>query len=160
MGGSPYATANLSAEASAKAEATAARGCSEIIRSIRRTCGHILVYEYYTKTQYALAKSCRAWYASYVCILLLSMLRAEEKQKIIEKYKLHTKDTGSAEVQIAILTEEIDELVKHLKQHPKDNHSRRGLLMMVSKRKKLLDYLTRENIKRYNTITKKLGLKK
>lgn len=88
------------------------------------------------------------------------MLKSEEKQKIIEKYKLHDKDTGSAEVQIAVLTEEIKRLVKHLKKHPKDDHSRRGLLMMVSKRKKLLDYLTRESVKRYNDIIKKLGLKK
>ncbi|MDX1535303.1 MAG: 30S ribosomal protein S15 [Candidatus Spechtbacterales bacterium] len=88
------------------------------------------------------------------------MLKSDEKEKIIDKYKLHAKDTGSAEVQIAIITEEIKRLVKHLKKHPKDNHSRRGLLMMVSKRKKLLDYLTRESTKRYNNIVKKLGLKK
>ena len=83
-----------------------------------------------------------------------------DKQKIIEKYKLHEKDTGSAEVQAAVLTEEIKRLVRHLKKHPKDNHSRRGLLMMVSKRKKLLDYLMRESTKRYNDLIKKLGLKK
>lgn len=88
------------------------------------------------------------------------MLKATEKQKLIEKYKLHQSDTGSAEVQIAILTEEIKDLIKHLKKHPKDNHSRRGLLMMVSKRKKLLDYLMRENLRRYNSIIKNLGLKK
>ena len=88
------------------------------------------------------------------------MLKTEAKQKIVNKYKLHDKDTGSAEVQIAVLTEEIKKLIKHLKSHPKDNHSRRGLLMMVSKRKKLLDYLMRENVKRYNSIIKKLGLKK
>lgn len=92
--------------------------------------------------------------------IILNMLKTEDKQKIVNKYKLHDKDTGSAEVQIAILTEEIKKLIKHLKSHSKDNHSRRGLLMMVSKRKKLLDYLMRENIKRYNKIIKKLGLKK
>ncbi|MEX0869847.1 MAG: 30S ribosomal protein S15 [Candidatus Spechtbacterales bacterium] len=88
------------------------------------------------------------------------MLKSDDKQKIIEKYKLHERDTGSAEVQVAVLTEEIKRLVKHLKKHPKDDHSRRGLLMMVSKRKKLLDYLMRESSKRYNEIVKKLGLKK
>lgn len=88
------------------------------------------------------------------------MLKTQNKQKIIEKYKLHRRDTGSAEVQVAILTEEIKQLIKHLKKHPKDNHSRRGLLMMVSKRKKLLTYILRESTRRYNSITKKLGLKK
>lgn len=88
------------------------------------------------------------------------MLNPQEKEKIIVKYKLHDRDTGSAEVQIAILTDQIKELVKHLKTHPKDNHSRRGLLKMVSKRKTLLDYLSRESSKRYNGIITKLGLKK
>jgi len=87
-------------------------------------------------------------------------LKTEEKQKTIEKYKLHNSDTGSTEVQIAVLTEEIKKLVKHLKAHKKDDHSRRGLLMMVSKRKKLLDYLSRENEKRYKSLIKKLGLKR
>ncbi|OGZ61469.1 MAG: 30S ribosomal protein S15 [Candidatus Spechtbacteria bacterium RIFCSPLOWO2_01_FULL_46_10] len=88
------------------------------------------------------------------------MLNTTNKQKIVEKYKVHDKDTGSAEVQIAILTEEIKHLVKHLKTHPKDNHSKRGLLMMVAKRKKLMDYLSRESSRRYNSMIKKLGLKK
>ena len=88
------------------------------------------------------------------------MLTTEQKQKVISKYKLHDRDTGSAEVQSAVLTEEIKQLVKHLKNHPKDNHSRRGLLMMVSKRKTLLDYLSRESTRRYNALIKKLGLKK
>lgn len=88
------------------------------------------------------------------------MLKSKEKQKIIDKYKLHEKDTGSAEIQVAVLTEEIKRLVRHLKKYSKDNHSRRGLLIMVSKRKKLLDYLMRENTKSYNSIIKKLGLKK
>lgn len=88
------------------------------------------------------------------------MLTTEQKEKVISKYKLHDRDTGSAEVQAAILTEEIKQLVKHLKGHPKDNHSRRGLLMMVSKRKTLLDYLSRESTRRYNSLIKKLGLKK
>ena len=87
-------------------------------------------------------------------------LKTEDKQKVIEKYKLHTRDSGSSEIQVAILTEEIKKLVKHLKIHKKDDHSRRGLLMMVSKRKSMLDYLSRENEKRYRSLIKKLDLKK
>jgi len=83
----------------------------------------------------------------------------ERKPDIIKKYKLHTEDTGSPEVQVAIFTEKIDELAKHLKKNKKDNHSRRGLLGMVSKRKRLLAYLKRSDEKRYRSITKKLGLK-
>jgi len=88
------------------------------------------------------------------------MLTARDKEKIITKYKLHNKDTGSSEVQIALLTEEIVRLAKHLKEHPKDDHSRRGILGMVSKRRKLLNYLKDENTRRYNSIVKKLELKK
>lgn len=88
------------------------------------------------------------------------MLTPEEKTKIIEKYKLHEKDTGSAEVQIALLTEEIKRLLLHLKKHPKDFHSKRGLLKMVAKRRRFLNYLKEEDIKRYNNIVKKIGLKK
>lgn len=83
----------------------------------------------------------------------------ERKLDIIKKYKLHDKDTGSPEVQIAIFTEKIEELSKHLKGNKKDNHSRRGLLGMVSKRKRLLGYLKREDEKRYRSISRKLGLK-
>jgi small subunit ribosomal protein S15 len=82
----------------------------------------------------------------------------DRKDKIIKKYKIHTGDTGSPEVQVALFTEKIEELVKHLKKK-KDHHSRRGLLGMVSKRKRLLTYLKRQDEKRYNAITKKLGLK-
>ena len=88
------------------------------------------------------------------------MLTPEEKTKIIEKYKLHKADTGSAEVQIALLTEEIKELVLHLKSHPKDFHSKRGLLKMVAKRRKFLSRLKEESSKRYNNIVKQTGLKK
>ena len=88
------------------------------------------------------------------------MLDQKKKEKIIVKYKLHDKDTGSAEVQIAILTDQMKQLVKHLKIHPKDNHSRRGLLKMVSKRKTLLDYLSRKNTKKYKSIISALGIKK
>lgn len=83
----------------------------------------------------------------------------ERKDKIIKKYKTHTGDTGSPEVQIALFTEKIDELAKHLKRNRKDHHSRRGLLGMVSKRKRLLTYLKRTDEKRYLKISKKLGLK-
>ena len=88
------------------------------------------------------------------------MLTPEEKEKIIKKYKLKEKDTGSADVQIALLTEDIKKVLGHLKKHPKDIHSRRGLLKMVIKRKKLLKYLKKENVRRHNSIVKKLGLKR
>ena len=87
------------------------------------------------------------------------MLTPEEKTKIIEEYKLHEADTGSAEVQIALLTEEIKRLLLHLKSHPKDFHSKRGLLKMVAKRRKLLKYLKEEDLERYNKIIKKIELK-
>ena len=87
------------------------------------------------------------------------MLPTKEKQKVIEKFKVHPTDTGSADVQIAVLTDQIKNLTEHLKTHRKDNHSRRGLLKMVSKRKSLLDYLRSEDLKRYQTVAKKLGLK-
>lgn len=88
------------------------------------------------------------------------MLITKAKQKIIEKYRLFEGDTGSSEVQIALLTEEIKHLANHLKKNPKDVHSRRGLLKMVSKRKALLNYLASEDEKRYTSIIKKIGLKK
>jgi small subunit ribosomal protein S15 len=88
------------------------------------------------------------------------MLTQREKEKIVTKYKLHGADTGSPEVQIALFTEEIKRLILHLKKHPKDFHSKRGLLKMVAKRKSLLNYLKEENTRRYNSILKKVGLKK
>ena len=88
------------------------------------------------------------------------MFTPEEKAKIIEKYKLHQKDTGSDEVQIALLSEEIRRLLSHLKKHPKDLHSKRGLLKMVSKRRKLLKHLMEKDEKRYSKIVKAIGLKK
>lgn len=83
----------------------------------------------------------------------------ERKESVIDKYQLHKSDTGSPEVQIALFTEKIEELSRHLTRNKKDNHSRRGLLGMVSKRKRLLSYLKRVDEKRYRSITKKLGLK-
>ena len=86
------------------------------------------------------------------------MLTAQQKSKIIEKHADHAKDTGSAEVQIAIFTEEIEKLTKHLKKHQKDNSSRTGLLKMVSKRRRLLDYLRKEDPKKHAAVIKALGL--
>ncbi len=84
----------------------------------------------------------------------------ETKQSIIEKYKVHETDTGSPEVQIAILTERINHLNEHLKEFKKDHHSRRGLLKMVGKRRGLLKYLMSVDIERYRAIVEKLGLRK
>jgi len=87
------------------------------------------------------------------------MLSPKEKLKILDKVRIHEKDTGSAEAQIALFSEEIEKLTRHLKKHKKDNSSRLGLLKMVSKRKRLLDYLKKEYPKRYNALVKKLDLK-
>ena len=87
-------------------------------------------------------------------------LSPKEKAKAIAGLQTHEKDTGSSGVQIAILTREIARLTDHLKDHRKDNHSRRGLLGMVAQRKKLLDYLRETNVRRYNATIKKLGLKR
>jgi small subunit ribosomal protein S15 len=84
----------------------------------------------------------------------------EVKQEIISKYKLHENDTGSPEVQVAILTERINHLTEHLKVHKKDHHSRRGLLKMVGQRRGLLNYLQDNNIERYRAIIEKLKLRK
>ncbi|MBS1794559.1 MAG: 30S ribosomal protein S15 [Acidobacteria bacterium] len=84
----------------------------------------------------------------------------ELKEKIVNDYKQHDTDTGSSQVQIALLTQRINELTEHFKVHKKDNHSRRGLLKMVSRRRKLLDYLKRKNINEYHTIIEKLKLRR
>jgi len=86
------------------------------------------------------------------------MLTTEEKLEIIKKYNIHETDTGSAEVQVALLTEEIQRLLEHLKKNKKDQHSRRGLLKMVSKRRKLLKYLENKDEKKHKELVKKLGL--
>jgi small subunit ribosomal protein S15 len=83
-----------------------------------------------------------------------------DKQKIIEDNRSHDKDTGSSEVQIALLTSRIAHLTEHLKTHRKDFHSRRGLLMMAARRRKLLDYLKKNDLKRYQAIVEKLGLRR
>jgi small subunit ribosomal protein S15 len=88
------------------------------------------------------------------------MLTQRDKAKLVEKYRVHTTDTGSPEVQVALITEEIRKLLSHLKTHPKDFHSKRGLLKTVAKRRTLLGYLKHEDSRRYNALIKKLGLKK
>jgi len=88
------------------------------------------------------------------------MLTTRKKQNIIKEHQAHETDTGSSPVQIGLLTKRISELAGHLKKHPKDNHSRRGLLMMVGKRKRLLDYLSKHNARSYNKVVRDLGLKK
>ncbi len=88
------------------------------------------------------------------------MLTKTKKLKVIKEVQVHTEDTGSSEVQIAILSKRIDELAAHLKKNNKDNHSRRGLLSMVADRKSHMKYLEKKNPKRYAAVVKKLGLKK
>lgn len=88
------------------------------------------------------------------------MLRKEEKTAVIEANRLHDGDTGSPEVQIAILTKRINELTEHIKVHQKDHHSRRGLLKMVGHRRNLLNYLQKKDIERYRAIIAKLGIRK
>ncbi|MBU7005583.1 30S ribosomal protein S15 [Phosphitispora fastidiosa] len=88
------------------------------------------------------------------------VLATDQKKQIIEKYKLHESDTGSPEVQIAILTERINYLTGHLKTHKKDHHSRRGLLKMVGQRRAMLNYLKKNSFDRYREIIEKLGLRR
>ena len=88
------------------------------------------------------------------------MLATGKKQDIITTYKRHDSDTGSPEVQIAILTERITYLTEHFKVHKKDHHSRRGLLKIVGQRRRLLDYLKKKDVERYRTIIEKLGIRR
>ncbi|MEK7142149.1 MAG: 30S ribosomal protein S15 [Patescibacteria group bacterium] len=88
------------------------------------------------------------------------MLTTKKKAKIIEEFKVHKTDTGSPDVQVALISKQIEELVSHLKSHPKDNHSRRGLLKMVADRKTLMNYLAKKNKRRHNALAGKLDLKK
>jgi small subunit ribosomal protein S15 len=87
-------------------------------------------------------------------------LTAQDKQEIIGKYATHEGDTGSPEVQVALLTKRITDLTEHLKTHKHDHHSRRGLLLMVGDRRRLLDYLKREDIDRYRFLIDRLGLRR
>jgi small subunit ribosomal protein S15 len=84
----------------------------------------------------------------------------EVKEQVVNDFKLHDNDTGSSQVQIALLTQRINELTEHFKVHKKDNHSRRGLLKMVARRRKLLDYLKRRNIGEYHEVIKRLKLRR
>lgn len=88
------------------------------------------------------------------------MLQKEKKQEIIQKFKKHEKDTGSSEVQAAILTERINYLTNHLKTHKKDHSSRRGLLGLVGKRRRLLEYIKKYNFDKYKSVIEKLNLRK
>ena len=88
------------------------------------------------------------------------MLKKEEKVDLIKDFKTHERDTGSSQVQIILLSEKINDLATHLKDHPKDFHSKRGLVQMVVKRKKLLAYLKKEDEKSYKDVAKQIGIKK
>ncbi|MBI2024488.1 MAG: 30S ribosomal protein S15 [Candidatus Harrisonbacteria bacterium] len=88
------------------------------------------------------------------------MLTPRKKKMIAKEHGMHETDTGSAAVQVGLLTKKIEELTDHLKKHPKDHHSRRGLLKMVGKRRRLLAYLDKNDKKNYTSVVKKLGLKK
>jgi small subunit ribosomal protein S15 len=87
-------------------------------------------------------------------------LTVDQKQEIVSKHGKDAKDTGSAEVQIALLTARVNELTEHLRTHKKDHHSRRGLLMLVGKRRRLLNYLQRTDLDRYRALIKELGLRR
>lgn len=99
-------------------------------------------------------------FSKKIIYYIFIMLTVRQKQNLIKDFRDSETDTGSPAVQAALLTKQIEELTSHLKKHRKDNHSRRGLLKMVGKRKRLLDYLEIHNPKTYNTVVKKLGLKK
>jgi len=88
------------------------------------------------------------------------MMQKDQKTSIIEANRTHPNDTGSPEVQVAILTERINQLTEHLKVHTHDNHSRRGLYKMIGKRRSLLDYLAKKDIERYRALIAKLGIRK
>ncbi len=88
------------------------------------------------------------------------VLTTQDKKELIEKYKLHDSDTGSPEVQIGLLSHRIQYLTEHLKVHKKDHHSRRGLLMLVGRRRRLLNYVKNNDVKRYRTIIETLGLRR
>lgn len=87
-------------------------------------------------------------------------LSVEKKKSVIEQFRIHEGDTGSPEVQIALLTERINGLTEHFKQHAKDHHSRRGLLMLIGKRRALLEYLRRKDAERYRVVIEKLGIRR
>ncbi|MCM2286901.1 MAG: 30S ribosomal protein S15 [Desulfobacula sp.] len=88
------------------------------------------------------------------------MMLAQEKEEMIQQFKLHESDTGSPEVQVAILTHRINYLTEHLKVHKKDHHSRRGLLILVGRRRSLLDYVKKKDVNRYRSLIERLGLRR
>ena len=88
------------------------------------------------------------------------MLDVEKRKGVIESYRLHETDTGSPEVQIALLSARIEYLTEHFKTHKKDHHSRRGLLKLVSQRRRLLDYVKKKDVERYRSVIQRLGLRK
>jgi len=88
------------------------------------------------------------------------VLTNKDKRKIIDKFKIHDKDTGSSKVQVALLTKRINDLTGHFKIHPKDHHSRRGLLKMVGQRRRFLNYIKRRDLSQYKTLIQELGLRK
>ena len=88
------------------------------------------------------------------------VLSSEDKKKLIDKYRLHDRDTGSPEVQVGLLTHRISYLTEHLKMHKKDHHSRRGLLMLVGRRRRLLNYVKNKDVNRYRAIIETIGLKR
>ena len=87
-------------------------------------------------------------------------LNVERKKTVIEQFRVHEGDTGSPEVQIALITERVNSLTEHFKEHAKDHHSRRGLLMLIGKRRGLLEYLRKKDSERYRSITEKLGIRR
>ena len=87
-------------------------------------------------------------------------LALDRKKSLIEQFKTHEGDTGSPEVQVALLTERVNGLTEHFKSHSKDHHSRRGLLMLVGRRRRLLNYLQRDDLERYRTLIRELGLRR
>jgi small subunit ribosomal protein S15 len=87
-------------------------------------------------------------------------LTTEQKQPLIADYRIHERDTGSAEVQVALLTKRVNDLTEHLKLFKKDHHSRRGLLMMVGKRRRLLEYIRKQNVAKYRELIERLGLRR
>jgi len=97
------------------------------------------------------------FYAIYA--MIMDMLKTAKKQKVIKKHQKHEKDTGSSQVQVAVLSTQIDELAKHLKKHKKDNHSRRGLIKMVADRRTHLKYLEKKDKRAFTTVKKDLKLK-
>jgi small subunit ribosomal protein S15 len=88
------------------------------------------------------------------------VLTSEDKKELIDRFKLHADDTGSPEVQVGLLTKRISYLTEHLKVHKKDHHSRRGLLILVGRRRRLLNYVKNKDVKRYRTVIKALGLRR